>query len=257
MVKSLSLGRQYALALGVGATGAGLVLLSVRQGWADVVSAAQEALPASSVTVTGQDLVPAAEALALVALAGLVGVIATKGRARQLVGAALAVFGLITIVAVSMHLSSADVLAASHSTVTSQAGSAISGRSPGSGGVTGNLPGVGVAEHVVTVSFPWRQVAVLGGLLVMAAGVAVMWKGRAWPTMSSRYDAPTGTRPSAPADAATLWEALSQGVDPTESGGPETDAVREDLDAGDRPSHATGVGNQAGPVARDSGAPGG
>lgn len=218
-MRSLSPGREYAFALLLGAAGAGLVLLSVRQGWADVVSAAQAPLPASSASVTGQALVPAASALALASLAGLAGVIATNGRARRVVGGVLAVFGVITVAAVSVHLSAADVLAASHGTAVSQAGSVIAGNAPGGGGgVAGSLPGVGAAEHVVTVGFPWRETAMLGGLLVVVAGVAVAWRGGRWPTMSSRYDAPGGEQRPATADAASMWEALSQGVDPTDGG---------------------------------------
>ena len=57
--------REYALVLGAAAAGAGLVLLSVRQGWAHVVTAPPAPLPGSTVAVSGQDLVPVAGALAV------------------------------------------------------------------------------------------------------------------------------------------------------------------------------------------------
>ena len=69
--------REYALGLALGAAGAGLVLLSARQGWARVAMPAPAPLPASVVSVSGQDLVPLAGALALAALA--------SRRARRLV----------------------------------------------------------------------------------------------------------------------------------------------------------------------------
>ena len=50
--------REYALGLALGAAGAGLVLLSARQGWARVATPAPAPLPASVVSVSGQDLVP-------------------------------------------------------------------------------------------------------------------------------------------------------------------------------------------------------
>src|SRR5262249_57276564 len=59
--------RELLLVLLLGAAGAGLVLLAMRQGWARVETAAPRPLPASIVTVSGQALVPAASALALAA----------------------------------------------------------------------------------------------------------------------------------------------------------------------------------------------
>src|SRR5262249_28412981 len=52
--------REYALVLGVAAAGALLVLLSAHQGWARVVTAAPAPIPRSTVTVSGQALVPLA-----------------------------------------------------------------------------------------------------------------------------------------------------------------------------------------------------
>ena len=66
----------------LGAAGAGLVLLVMRQGWARVETAAPRPLPASIVTVSGQALLPAASALALAALAGLAAVLATRRMLR-------------------------------------------------------------------------------------------------------------------------------------------------------------------------------
>ena len=60
---------EYGLVLLAGAAGAGLVFLGVRQGWAHVHTSAPRPLPGSNVTVTGQDLAPAASALAIAGLA--------------------------------------------------------------------------------------------------------------------------------------------------------------------------------------------
>ena len=78
--------REYLLDLALGAVGAGAVLLSARQGWARVATPAPAPLPASVVSVSGQDLVPLAAALALAALASLAAVIATRRLARRLAG---------------------------------------------------------------------------------------------------------------------------------------------------------------------------
>ena len=53
-----------------------------------------------------------------------------------------------------------------------------------------------------------------------ATGLLVAWRGTRWPVMSSRYDRPASGKPSAAADPASLWESLSQGLDPTDSGSP-------------------------------------
>jgi hypothetical protein len=69
-------------------------------------------------------------------------------------------------------------------------------------------------------TFPWRWAVLAGGLLVIGAGLLVAWRGARWPVMSSRYDQPGGREPAAAADPASLWESLSQGLDPTDSGSP-------------------------------------
>ena len=104
--------REYLAALLLGAVGAALVLIAVRQGWARVVTIEPRPLPATRVSVRGQDLVPAASALALAALAGLAAVIATRRIARRVVGGLLALFGVGIILAVSLPVTTAQVRAA-------------------------------------------------------------------------------------------------------------------------------------------------
>lgn len=212
--------REYLLTLAAGALGAGAVLLSVRQDWARVVTPGVSPLPSSSIPVSGQDLLPVAGALGLAALAGLGALIATRGMARRLTGAVLAVFGVATVVGVCLHLSAAAAVAAARSAAVPGAGSATSG----SGGVPpGAVPGGGgpalsQAAHVVMMTFPWRGLAVAGAVLILAAGVAAAWRGGAWPAMSARYQRAAGPARQEPAgtDTASLWEALSSGVDPTQ-----------------------------------------
>jgi uncharacterized membrane protein (TIGR02234 family) len=215
--------REYALVLGAAAAGAVLVLLSVRQGWAQVVTAAPAPLPRSTVRVSGQDLVPVAGALAVASLAALAAVIATRGLARRLVGLFLAASGALIAVLVGAGVGSADVLAAARGAVVSQAGSAIAGggaAGPGAmPGVTGGTPGMSAAAHVVMASFPWRPLAAVGGLAVLAAGILVTWRGPRWPALSGRYSRARGGKTQPVADASTVWESLSRGVDPTEQPG--------------------------------------
>jgi uncharacterized membrane protein (TIGR02234 family) len=82
----------------------------------------------------------------------------------------------------------------------------------------GGVSGISVASHVTMAAFPWRWVAVAGAVLIVAAGLLAAWHGSRWPVMSSRYDRPARRRPSPSTDPAALWEALSQGIDPTDAG---------------------------------------
>lgn len=213
--------REYLLALLLGAAGAGLVLLSARQAWAHVLTTAPAPLPAQQVAVSGQALVPLAGALGIAALTGLAAVIATRGAARRVVGGLLAVFGLAIVVAVSVRLGTADVLAAAHSAGASSAGSVTAGEGAGSapGVFPGGAPSVSSGARIVPVSVPWRGVAVAGAVAMMAAGGLAAWRGPRWPGLSSRHEQPGGQGSGRPGDdAAGMWESLTRGVDPTEPG---------------------------------------
>jgi hypothetical protein len=162
--------------------------------------------------------VPLAAALAVVALAGVVAVVATRGLARRLVGLVLVLAATVTAVLVVLPVSAAGVLAAAQTSAAGQAGSVTGGTGPGQAALAG-APAVTAAHQVVLASFPWRWLAVAGALAVLAAGFAVAWRGARWPVMSSRYDQPGPAGAAPVADTATLWESLSKGVDPTEQPG--------------------------------------
>ena len=215
--------REYLVALLLGAAGAALVLIAVRQDWARVVTIEPRPLPATSVAVRGQDLVPAAGALGVAALAGLAAVIATRRLARRVVGGLLALFGVGIVLAASLPVTTAQVRAAAASAVPAGTGGAASTVDGGtSSGGTG-VAGISLASHVMLAGAPWRWVVLLGGLAVLAAGLLAAWRGASWPVMSSRYDRPSRPAPGGAAaratdDTAALWESLSQGIDPTEPG---------------------------------------
>ena len=148
--------------------------------------------------------------------------LATRGLARRVVGGLLTVFGAGAAVTVSLHLPAAAVLAAAAAAggSSTSAGSVTGGSAAGpAGGAGGAAPGVAAANlagHVTMTGVPWRWAVLVGALAVVAAGLLVAWRGPAWPVMSSRYDQPAVQR-SRPADPATLWDSLSQGVDPTDA----------------------------------------
>ena len=213
--------REYLAVLLLGALGAALVLIAVRQGWARVVTIEPRPLPATSVSVRGQDLVPAAGALGLAALAGLAALIATRRLARRVVGGLLALFGVGIILAVSLPVTTAQVRAAAASAVPAGTGGAANTVENGTGAGSTGVAGISLASHVTLAGAPWRWVVLAGGLAVLVAGLLAAWRGASWPVMSSRYDQPARRAPGAAApatDPAALWESLSQGIDPTETG---------------------------------------
>ncbi len=228
--------REYLATLLLGALGAAVVLLAVRQGWARVVTIEPRPLPAVSVAVRGQDVLPAAGALGLAALAGLAAVLATRRLARRVVGGLLVVFGAAIIAVAAPPLTIARLrAAATHPATSVTGGSTVSG---GAGGPTGSsgVSGLGLSSHVLLAAFPWRWAVLLGAAGVAAAGLLVAWRGATWPVMSSRYERqparraagdagpaagpPARRAPDPATDPAALWESLSQGVDPTADPGP-------------------------------------
>src|ERR1019366_8247072 len=117
-------------------------------------------------------------------------VLATRGLARRVVGGLLAVFGAGAAVTVSLHLGTAAVLAAAAGAggTSSSAGSVTGGDAGGPGGAGGGAPGVSAANlagHVTMAGVPWRWAVLVGALAVVAAGLLVVWRGPAWPGMSS------------------------------------------------------------------------
>jgi hypothetical protein len=130
---------------------------------------------------TGEQRATALVPLALLALAGVAGVIATGGWARRVLGVVLALAGVAAV------------------------WSGVAGVR--FGGYAGGLP--------VTEMLLGRGLAVLGGILVAAGGLAaVKGAGRA-ARLGARYAAPA-TRKKVRDPDAELWEALSEGEDPTD-----------------------------------------
>jgi uncharacterized membrane protein (TIGR02234 family) len=69
---------------------------------------------------------------------------------------------------------------------------------------------------VVTTAWPW--LALIGGLAVVVSGLATMLRGRGWPVMGARYEAPGAPRRKRQTDRETaMWESFDRGEDPTVS----------------------------------------
>jgi uncharacterized membrane protein (TIGR02234 family) len=227
-VRAIPVRREYGLTLLAGAVGAGLILLAVRERWAEAVFTPPKPLSQQVVGVSGADLVPLAGALAVAALAGLAAVIATRGVLRRAAGVLLAVFGACAGAAVTTGVTAANVVSVAASHVASPESAAVSGAagsttSGAAGGAAVVLTGTG---HAVMTGTPWRFAVLAGALLVFLAGLATALRGPRWPVMSARYDRPprgaAGSAPAAdgapagrPRDSASMWESLSGGEDPT------------------------------------------
>jgi uncharacterized membrane protein (TIGR02234 family) len=231
--------REYGFALLAGAAGAGLIILAVRQQWARAVFTPPKPLSPQVVDVSGSDLVPLAGALALAALAGLAAVIATRGVLRRAAGVLLALFGAGAGAAIMTSVTAATVISVAASKVASPGSAAVSGAagSTTSGSTGGGALVVsGSAAQAFMTGAPWHVAVLAGALLVFAAGLATALRGPDWPVMSARYDAPgtqdAGAQPgpggaggpgrkggaggnARPLDAATMWESLNGGEDPT------------------------------------------
>jgi uncharacterized membrane protein (TIGR02234 family) len=215
--------REFGLVLLLGAVGAGLVVFAVRQTWAQAVFTPPRPLPTQEISVTGQQLVPLASALALAGLACLAAVIATRSVARRAVGVLLAALGVAVAVAAGAGVQASGVLATAQADAAAGAlgGSTTGGTSPG--GASHAIVIAGSPGHAIMTGAGWQAAAIVGAVAIVLAGLATVWRGPRWPVMSARFDRPgQKPRPRA-ADSASMWESLSRDLDPTEDhvgGGP-------------------------------------
>ena len=156
-------------------------------GSASVPSAARVQL-----AVKGTDVAAAVVPLAVLAIAGAVGLVATRGWFRRVVGV------LVTAAGLGLATSGLRVLSDPEG-----AASGFLGRQ--------SLPAGPATTYDVTAV--WPAITVVAGVLVVVAGLLAAVASAGWPAMGARYEAPTGEpRPDRPVDA---WTALDRGEDPT------------------------------------------
>jgi uncharacterized membrane protein (TIGR02234 family) len=190
--------RAFGLALLLDLLGAGGALLLSTREWQTVRLARPAPLRDVVLGVNGRTVDSAPTALALVALAGVVAVLATRGVARRVVGVVLVIAGVAlawraALAARAVGDGRARSLLAAHRRSID---------------LTGVHPSV--ATHAV-----WAVLTVLAAVFVVAGGGLVAWRGARWQVMSRRYDAPDPEQESA-RTATTMWTALDRGQDPTE-----------------------------------------
>jgi len=182
----------------------GVALLAMGQPWV-VRTASESGLPAVTISQLGRELAPVAAASVWVVLAGVLGVIATRGWGRVAIGLAIAGAGL--LVAVGASLTGANLASAASAGLGSDA-----------------------VVQVSTAAVPWWWISAAAGAVSVAAGAYVAWRGRSWPGLSRRYERADGldargehgvrqgsTNPRpAPSCAREQWDALDRGTDPTD-----------------------------------------
>ena len=179
--------------------GAGALLVSGRA-WQTIVAPRPRPFADEVVRVSGRTLEPLVAALGLVALAGVVAVLATRGIARRAVGVLLAV------AAVAMGW---GALAGSAAVSAAKARSLVTDARTGAGLDPGR-------PAQVTVHAAWPVLAVACAVALLVAGAAVAVWGHRWAGLSGRYEAPdAGTEADRQRSDATMWTALDRGDDPT------------------------------------------
>jgi hypothetical protein len=165
------------------AVGGGLVLLAVGRVWLRY-DVPEQGLAVRAATATGHVVAAAASTLALVVLAGVLVLPATRGFVRRIAGVILALAGLgIGYVAVVTIASTTD-----------------------------RLPGPAAAHEAGQLT-AWPWIAAVGGVIAIAAGLLTAVASRDWPAMGRRYE--QSGSPSRDASEASMWDRLDVGDDPT------------------------------------------
>jgi uncharacterized membrane protein (TIGR02234 family) len=186
----------FAVALVLDVLGAGAALLIASRPWQTLTLERGGAFPNMVRDLIGRDVDAAPTALALVALAGVVAVLATRGTARRIVGAVIALAGVALIWRASV---SAGPI------------SDAKAREIMTGFVDVGFPAPTIETHVV-----WPVLSAVCGALVAISGILIAWRGHQWHAMSARYETPPAQEADPARTAATLWTRLDQGEDPTD-----------------------------------------
>jgi len=213
--------RGYRTALVLLGVAAALLFLGYAQVWVSAV-VAEQGLPSLVVELKGRDVQPAASASAILALAGVAGLVATRRVGRAVTGGLLVLEGLIALGGALWFGLGSDDRADARRLISDKAGVDVQ------------------AELSVR---PWWAVVAVGGALVVVVGVLAMLRGGTWPVMGRKYERPEGAATPAAAGPASAWDQLDQGVDPT--------LDRSPAQTPEQPSAAT-----PGPTRSEPGGPG-
>ena len=178
--------------------GGGLGLVATTRPWVHAVVLESVLGQRKTIVVSGKDAAPAVVAVALVALAAGVALLLARTSGRRVIGLVLVLAGAAQVAATT------STVGQPRSSVTDQVARAV--------GATGSTD-----VSVTVTGWPW--LAVVGGVLVVLAGVHTVLRARRWSAPTGRYEA-TATADGTP-DAADhpegsdAWDALTRGDDPT------------------------------------------
>jgi uncharacterized membrane protein (TIGR02234 family) len=184
--------RELTAAVALGGLGAAIITGFAGRTWATVAERAGTGLETLDQHLTGRSLSGVIAALGWAGLAGIAALLATRGWVRVAIGVLLTAFGVIVAIVSPAAVRRAHVISVA--------------------GEKSNLARLGGAASVHVNA--WWTVSLAGGVLLAAAGLLTVVRGRRWPGMSARYDRP-GTAPPAGDDPASQWKALDRGDDPT------------------------------------------
>lgn len=175
----------------------GLGFFAASRTWAEA-TLVSDGLPDTDLAVSGSDAQPLVGALAVIIITSALAILAAGPRLRRCVGVLAMIVSVLAIVMAPRPGSSALRRAVMSAAEDSPA-------------FTG-------PESVGSISStPWYFVAVAAFVLAFALGAITLRWAPAWPSMSSRYDAPSA-RPATPAQVsdADMWKAMDDGHDPTQ-----------------------------------------
>jgi uncharacterized membrane protein (TIGR02234 family) len=178
------------------AVGSGVILLTIGRGWAH----GEVTTPITfKVSASGSQLTGVPYALGLAGLAGSVALLAVRNVGRYLVGALLALAGAGSVYAVADRLNGLDAA------LRTQAGT----------------QGLGSDAVISSVDDTvWPYLTILGGVLLLLAGLYTLARGRSWSGLGGRYEAPAAAaQPQPESDrevtARDIWDAQGRGSDLT------------------------------------------
>lgn len=173
----------------------GLAFVAVGRTWAEAELRPQ-GLASADVSVSGSDAQPLVSALAVVVVAAALAILAAGPRMRRVIGGLTTMVSIVAIVLVprSGTASLDDALRAAAEKSPAYTGPASLG----------------------DISYgPWYLLAIAAFVVAAVLGAVTVRYAGAWPTMSSRYDAPSARRPAPGTSDTDMWKAMDRGDDPT------------------------------------------
>ena len=195
--------RSYLVALGLLAIGSGALFLGYGRTWSST-RLTESGLPSLLVELTGRDVQPAGAATAILGLAAIAGLVATRRIGRILSGIVLIIVGLLdAFLAFQFGLGERSSIVAA---VSERAGRDLD-------------PGI---VRAATSTSVWWIAAAFGGVCFVIAGTLALTQSSFWPTLGSRYERSEQASEQS-ARPRSAWDQMDDGVDPTMDG-PDTSA---------------------------------